>query len=101
VVITCTENDKAVGLAYPLASLIANQAASAIGDANDPFGGIGRNGAQHTPEANNGRLGAVGSAYTFNGGKLYNLNADAVIMGHSDICKPEVAYAVLKAVATT
>jgi hypothetical protein len=101
VVITCTENDKAVGLAYPLASLIANQTASAIGDANDPFGGIGRNGAQHTPEANDGRLGAVGSAYTFNGGKLYNLNADAVIMGHSDICKPEVAYAVLKAVATT
>ena len=101
VVITCTENDKAVGLAYPLASLIANQTASAIGDANDPFGGIGRNGAQHTPEAQDGTLGAVGSAYTFNAGKLYNLNADAVIMGHSDICKPQVAYAVLKAVAST
>ena len=101
VVITCTENDKAVGLAYPLASLIANQTASAIGDANDPFGGIGRNGAQHTPEAQNGTLGAVGSAYAFSAGKLYNLNADAVIMGHSDICKPQVAYAVLKAVAST
>jgi hypothetical protein len=24
-----------------------------------------------------------------------------VIMGHSDICKPQVAYAVLKAVAST
>jgi hypothetical protein len=100
-VITCTENDKAVGVAYPLASLIANQTASAIGDANDPFGGIGRNGAQHTPEANNGKLGAVGSAYAFSGGQLYNLNADPLIMGHSDICKPEVAYAVLTSVATT
>jgi hypothetical protein len=101
VLITCTENDKAVGIAYPLASLIANQTASAIGDANDPFGGIGRNGAQHTPEASDGTLGAVGSPYAFNGGKLYNLNADAVISGHSDICKAEVAYAVLTAVATT
>jgi alpha/beta hydrolase fold len=101
VLITCTANDVAVGLAYPLASLIAGQNASGIGDANDPFGGIGRNGAQHTPEADAGTLVAVGSAYSFEAGKLYNLTADAVIKGHSDICKPEVAYAVLKAVATT
>jgi alpha/beta hydrolase fold len=101
VLITCTENDVAVGLAYPLASLIAGQNASRVGDANDPFGGIGRNGAQHTREASAGKLGAVGSPYTFEGGKLYNLNADAVITGHSDICKQEVAYAVLKAVTTT
>lgn len=101
VLITCTANDVAVGLAYPLASLIAGQNASGIGDANDPFGGIGRNGAQHTPEAQQGTLGAVGSAYSFDAEKLYNLNADPVIKGHSDICKPEVAYAVLKAVATT
>ena len=89
VLITCTANDVAVGL-YPLASLIAGQNASGIGDANDPFGGIGRNGAQRTPEADAGTLVAVGSAYSF-GGKLYNLTADAVIKGHSDICKPEVA----------
>jgi hypothetical protein len=91
----------AVGLAYPLASLVAGQNASGIGDAKDPFGGIGRNGAQHTPEASAGTLAAVGSAYSFESGKIFNLNADAVIKGHSDICKPEVAYAVLKAVATT
>lgn len=101
VLITCTTNDVAVGLAYPLASLVAGQNASGIGDAKDPFGGIGRNGAQHTPEASAGTLAAVGSAYSFESGKIFNLNADAVIKGHSDICKPEVAYAVLKAVATT
>jgi hypothetical protein len=46
-------------------------------------------------------LGAVGSAYRFKTGKLYNLNADACIMDHSDIAKSEVAYALLSVVATT
>ena len=103
IVITCTQNDTAVGLLYPLASLIAGQNASKLGDANDPYGGIGRNGAQHTPEVSQDAtvLHAVGSAYPFQGGKLYNLNADACITGHSDICKDEVAYAVLAAIAVT
>ena len=101
IVISYSKNDTAVGLLYPLASLIAGQNASKIGDANDPYGGMGRNGAQKTPEAINGALGAVGSAYQFKTGKLYNLNADACIMDHSDIAKSEVAYALLSAVATT
>jgi hypothetical protein len=101
IVITYTKNDNAVGLMYPLASLIAGQNASKIGDANDPYGGIGRNGAQKTPEAVNGILGAVGSTYQFQTGKLYNLNSDTLITGHSDIAKKEVAYALLAAVAMT
>jgi pimeloyl-ACP methyl ester carboxylesterase len=101
VLITCTVNDRAVGLAYPLASLIAGQNAAALGDANDPFGGMGRNGAQHTPEANDGVLVGVGGSYSFIGGKLYNLVADTVIKDHSDICGPQVAYALLKAVEKT
>jgi len=101
VVITCTENDKAVGAAYPLASLLSGDDAAALGDRSDRFGGIGRNGAlvEFTPEASDGVLGAVGAAYAFDGGKLYNLNADKIIGGHSDICKREVAYAMLSAVA--
>jgi hypothetical protein len=43
--------------------------------------------------------GATG--YNFGKGRLYNLNADACILDHSDICKPEVAHAVLRAVAGT
>lgn len=97
ILVTCSVNDTAVGLAYPLASLIAGQNASAVGDANDPFGGIGRNGAQHTPEAVQATLAAVGHPYVFEARKLYNLNADTVIGGHSDIRRPEVAYAILKA----
>ena len=53
IIITHTKNDKAVGIAYPLASRIAGQNAAALGDQNDPYGGMGRNGAQKTSEADN------------------------------------------------
>ena len=46
IVITHSKNDTAVGLAYPIASRINNDVTMAIGDENDKFGGIGRNGAQ-------------------------------------------------------
>jgi pimeloyl-ACP methyl ester carboxylesterase len=49
--VTYTHNDKAVGIAYPLASRISRDPAAALGDANDPYGGMRRNGAQHTLEA--------------------------------------------------
>ncbi|CAB3780711.1 hypothetical protein [Pararobbsia alpina] len=101
IAITFTVNDKAVGLAYPLASLIAGQNAAALGDANDPFGGLGRNGAQHTPEATTLKLPALGAANTFVAGKLHNLNSDSVITGHSDICKPEVVRVLMSAIEKT
>jgi hypothetical protein len=98
--ITHTRNDKAVGVAYPIASALARDNASALGDENDQFGAIGRNGAQKTPEAIAGlSLLAVGQPYGFQAGKLHNLRADAYIKNHGDICGPEVAYAVLTAVA--
>lgn len=99
IIITHSKNDKAVGVAYPLASRIAGQDASALGDAEDRFGGMGTNGAQHTPESVDGMLKAVGGAYSFEDGKVYNLDADAIIEDHSDICHDEVAFALLKAVA--
>jgi len=101
VVITCTQNDRAVGLAYPLASLIAGQVAADLGDKNDLYGGMGRNGAQKTPEASDGMLLAVGGTYAFQAGAVHNLNADQVIHDHSDICKDEVAHALLSAIAGT
>jgi hypothetical protein len=101
IVITFTQNDKAVGLAYPIASLIAGQQAAALGDKHSVYGGIGRNGAQKTPEGIELPLLPVGKSYEFERGKLYSLNGDLSILGHSDICKGEVAQAVLYAVATT
>ncbi len=51
VVVTHTKNDKAVGLAYAIASRLAKQVAIDIGGPGDRYGGIGRNGALKTPEA--------------------------------------------------
>jgi pimeloyl-ACP methyl ester carboxylesterase len=101
IVITHTANDRAVGIAYAIASRIAGQNASAVGDANDTYGGIGRNGAQKTPEANFGQLLAVGGPYTWNDHVLHNLMADAFIKDHSDIKGEQVAYAILSAIAST
>ncbi|MGH8931246.1 MAG: hypothetical protein ACRDZO_11645, partial [Egibacteraceae bacterium] len=101
VLITCTSNDRAVGLAYPIASRVARQAAAALGDRNDPYGGLGRNGAQRTPEATDGRLLAVGGRYSVTAGRLHNLAADAFVSDHSDVASPEVAYALLTAIAAT
>lgn len=100
--ITHSIQDKAVGIAYPLASRLAGQNASAIGDANDPYGGIGRNGAQHTPERIAMPLTSNIVASQLTSGKPHNLNGDTVITGHSDIKeKPEIANAILCAVSKT
>ncbi|HEX2225363.1 MAG TPA: hypothetical protein VHN15_14275, partial [Thermoanaerobaculia bacterium] len=101
ILISHTRNDKAVGVAYPLASQLARQVASALGDKDSRWGGIGANGAQKTGEVVEGQLLAVGGAYQLAKGKVYNLNADTFIKGHSDIDKAEVAHAVLTAVAGT
>jgi len=101
ILITHTKNDKAVGVAYPLASRINGVKTAALGDENDPYGGMGRNGAQKTPEAVVGELLATGSPYAFAAGKAFNLKADAFIGDHSDICKPQVAWAMLTSIGTT
>jgi len=101
-IITHTKNDKAVGIAYAIVSRIAGQVAQAVGDKDDKYGGLGRNGAQKTPEAVEQTLLAVGDAgYDIQAGRLHNLLADAYISSHGDVAGPEVAYAVLSAVATT
>lgn len=99
--ITYTAKDKAVGLAYPLASRLGGQVASAMGDENDKYGGIGRNGAQKTPEVTPHELLPTSQQYAFNAGGVYNLDANAIITGHSDICRPEVAHALASAIAAS
>ncbi|MDP1929270.1 MAG: hypothetical protein Q8K62_12275 [Thiobacillus sp.] len=107
VLITYTPNDRAVGLAYPIASRLRNQVASGIGDANDPYGGIGRNGAQRTPEAadpddSEKELRDTNSPYgPLKVGKFYNLEASKFIADHGDIRGPQVAHALLSAMLST
>lgn len=97
VVITHTKNDQAVGVAYPLASRIARDRSSAVGDQDDPYGGMGRNGAQHTPEVDRSeavlRESGAGVSYAFKAGKVFNLLADKTIASHSDVCNTPVATA--------
>ena len=98
--ITYTAKDKAVGLAYALASRLGGQVASGLGDANDMYGGIGRNGAQRTPEVTPLRLLPATGSYAFAPRGVYNLDASDVITGHSDICRIEVAHALASAIAS-
>ena len=100
ILITHTANDKAVGVAYPLASRINRDDAAAFGDKNDRFGGIGRNGAQHTPEAVQGSLQDPSGAYTFEPGKIYNLLADPFIADHGDVRNRAVANMIIRAMAS-
>lgn len=106
ILITHSVHDMAVGVAYPLASRIMNQAASALfGGPNDEYGGMGRNGAQHTPEAFDDVLQADGATYTQLAAPQWirNLNGDGgpaipTITSHGDVAKPEICYAILQAI---
>jgi hypothetical protein len=101
IVITYSKNDRAVGIAYPIASRFARQNSADLGDENDIFGGIGRNGAlkRVTPEAVVAELLEENGDYRFAAGKLYNLQGDRWIKDHSDVKGPQVANALLAAAA--
>ena len=102
IVITHSDKDTAVGVAYPIASRLARDNSNALGDAGDPFGGMGRNGAQRASASAQFKLeSAVPHAYAFQPATIYNLNGDAVVKGHSDITSNQVACALLSAVAAT
>jgi hypothetical protein len=101
ILVTHTPNDKAVGVAYPLASRINGDKAAAFGDKNDVFGGLGRNGAQQMPDGETieGTLAAAGADYAFQPGRFFNLEASQFIKGHSDVTGKEVANAVRRAIS--
>ena len=99
IVVTHSVKDKAVGIAYPMASRLNGDTTSGLGDKNDKFGGIGRNGAQQMEagEVVEGKMLASGDAYQFKPGVIFNLEANDLIPGHSDITGKEVAHAIRSA----
>ena len=99
IIATYTKNDTAVGIAYPLASRISGTVAAALGDENDKFGGLGRNGAQkmNANEVVKANLLAVGGAYQLKAGLIHNLLADPFISNHGDVTGKEVASAIAAA----
>ncbi|HEX6013504.1 MAG TPA: hypothetical protein VFY87_17220 [Geminicoccaceae bacterium] len=98
IVVTHTANDRAVGVAYAIASRLAQQANADLGDAADVFGGIGRNGAVHTAESEAGTLLPPGERYRFRAGTIHNLRADRFVADHGDVTNPAVANALLAAI---
>jgi pimeloyl-ACP methyl ester carboxylesterase len=98
IVVTHTANDRAVGVAYAIASRLAQQANADLGDAADVFGGIGRNGAVHTAESEAGNLLPPGERYSFRAGTVHNLRADRFVADHGDVTNPAVANALLGAI---
>ena len=109
IVLTYTPNDRAVGIAYPVASRLSGTVASAFGDANDKFGGLGRNGAQKMEPgevvASVDRLLAVGDAYNLQSGRFHNLEGSKYIVdpsgrdAHGFVTGKEVAWAISRAIA--
>jgi pimeloyl-ACP methyl ester carboxylesterase len=78
--VTHTGNDRAVGVAYAVASRLARQRASGLGGPDDLYGGIGRNGALNTPEVVTpaGELLDVGQPYELIAGQVHNLRGRPV-----------------------
>jgi len=109
IVITYTSNDRAVEIAYPIASRLAGTVASAFGDANDKFGGLGRNGAQKMEPSevvqDVDRLLAVGGSYSWQPGRFHNLENNRYIIdpsggdAHGFITGKEIARANSRAMA--
>jgi hypothetical protein len=107
ILVTYTPNDRAVGIAYPVASRLSGTVASVFGDANDKFGGLGRNGTQKMEPgevvAGVDRLLAVGGSYNWQSGRFHNLESSKYIVNpsggdaHGFVTGKEVAWALSRA----
>jgi hypothetical protein len=99
---TYSMQDTVVGTAYAVASRLADDNTEAIGDENDQYGGIGRNGTQKTTEQSRQTLHLPGAAYAFTPGVVHNLDGSGgLIRHHGDVTNPAVTYAVASAIAHT
>ncbi|MEB3317609.1 MAG: alpha/beta fold hydrolase [Cyanobacteriota bacterium] len=104
ILITYTPNDIAVGILYPAASRLSGTVASAYGDKNDKFGGIGRNGAQKMKpgevKEDVNKLLPVNGSYAWQTGKIHNLEASDFIRdpkgidAHGFVKGKEIAWAI-------
>ena len=99
--ITHTHNDWACTFLYAMASRAANNTTSGIGDATDPFGSMGANGAQFDP----GEAAAVavsGTAFAPKRKVVNNFRADSYINdpkdAHNDVLNPTVGALVAAAI---
>ena len=101
IIATFSKLDSVVGTAYAVASRLAHDRLQAIGDAADPYGGIGHNGAQRTPESIAIRLHRQSQPYELRPGMVTCLDGSAgLITNHGDITNAHVTYAIASAILT-
>lgn len=102
-VATYSSKDIVVGLTYAVASRLAGDNTKAVGDANDQYGGIGRNGVQNCDVGVLDTLHAAGTPYAdIPPGKVVCYNgSDGLINNHSDITNPAVTYLFASALTHT
>jgi hypothetical protein len=99
---TFSFQDTVVGYAYAIASRLAGDNVRAIGDKDDPYGGIGRNGTQNCAEAIQQPLNIAGTPYQFRARFVYCLDGSGgLIRNHGDVRNENVTYAFASAVAGT
>jgi len=104
---TQSKFDTAVGKFYPIGSGLLGQVAYDLEEDGLPtFGGVGSFGVRGLPGGGSVQTGmlAASGAYSFEPGKVYNLNSNEFIChgdgasgAHSDISGPEVAHAIWQA----
>ncbi len=97
---TFSKQDAVVGTAYAVASRLSRDSLQAIGDATDPYGGIGHNGAQRTPESAAETLHQASQPYQ-SLPRVYVTCLDGsagLITSHGDITNPHVTYAIASAI---
>ena len=101
-VATFSFQDTVVGKAYAIASRLAGDNTKAVGDGNDPYGGIGRNGAQELKEMTSEQLHDAGAAYTLEPDVVHCLDGSGgLITSHGDVENERVTWAFASAVAAT
>ena len=99
---TFSGQDTDVGHAYSIMSRLAGDNTREIGDANDEFGGIGRNGPLKTAEVSTTPLHAPGTPYAFKPAVINNLDGSGgLIKDHGDVTNAAVTYAFASAMART
>ena len=98
IISTFSKQDTVLGKAYAVASRLTHDSLRAIGNAADPYGGIGHNGAQQTPESTAGPLHRTGDPYRFQRGVVTCLDGSGgLIRSHGDVTNPHVTYAIASA----
>ncbi|MEP7382891.1 MAG: hypothetical protein ABI910_14470 [Gemmatimonadota bacterium] len=99
---TYSFQDTVVGIAYSVSSRLAGDNTKAVGDKNDQYGGIGRNGTQRTAESTDQPMRQVGDRYAFPVDVVNNIDGSGgAITNHGDVTNERVTYAVACSVAQT